>query len=289
MYVATWVAESKTCVATLDVSNPKQPRLIGTLEIPGQGFYGTSFTGLGDHAYLFGNNRCTILSLKEPDRPVVAAQWTSNTKGRRGFQPQLPMHLSEPNSVYLPCSFGCQIVGDRILCTDGYAFAMLDLPDPNDPMLVYYENSQETEQFNENTLAAIAMDQDYLYISTQKGLIVRRLIRHADGHWSSEKVGYRAATPLERLSGRHVSQLLMFNGYLVEACRDFGLLVYDVSDSSRPRRVLHSDLHSGGLGTWNGLLLSLGYGNQLNLFDLPAKAQARQQAVTWSAGKTDHR
>lgn len=260
----------KTCVATLEITNPEQPRLIGMIGIKGRG----QLVGHGDHAYVLGSDRWTVLSLKQPDQPAVVAQWTSPIRDRRGYQPQLPIRLSEPNSVYLPCSFRCQGVGDRILCTDGYALALLNLSEPNDPMLVYYENHQETEQFNENTrVAAMAMDQDCLYVSTQRGLIVRRLVRHADGHWSSERIGYRAATPLERLSGRNVSQLLMVNGRLVESNRDFGLLVYDVSDPARPRRVMHSDLYSDGIGIWSGLLVSLGYNNQLNLFDLPARAR----------------
>ena len=260
----------KTCVATLEITAPERPRLISTMEIEGRG----RLVGHGDHAYVLGSHQWTVLSLKQPDPPAVVAQWTSTTRrGGRGLQPQLPIHLSEPNSVYLPCSFRCQIAGGRILCTDGYALALLDLSDLDDPMLVYYEDYDQTEQFTENThIAAIAMDQDCLYVSTQKGLIVRRLIRHADGHWSSERIGYRAATPLERLSGRDVSEILFHNGILIESSRNFGLLVYDVSHPSRPRRVMHSDLYSDGIGIWNGLLYTLDYNNQLNLFDLPAKA-----------------
>jgi len=261
----------KTCLATLEITNPEQPRLISTLEIEGTG----RLVGCGDQAYILGSNQRTVLSLRQPDQPSVAAQWTYNTRGRRGVQPQLPMRLSEPNSVYLPCSFRCQIVGSRILCTDGHALAMLDVSEPNDPVLVYYEDCTETEQLKGNTsIAAIAMDQDCLYVSTQRGLIVRRLIRHIDGHWSSERVGYRAATPLERLSGRNVSQLLLHDGHLIESARDFGLLVYDISNPARPRRVMHSDVYSVGMfGIWEGLLYSQGYADRLNLFDLPARTR----------------
>jgi len=152
---------------------------------------------------------------------------------------------------------------------------MLDVSEPNDPVLVYYEDCTETEQLKGNTsIAAIAMDQDCLYVSTQRGLIVRRLIRHIDGHWSSERVGYRAATPLERLSGRNVSQLLLHDGHLIESARDFGLLVYDISNPARPRRVMHSDVYSVGMfGIWEGLLYSQGYADRLNLFDLPARTR----------------
>jgi hypothetical protein len=274
LYVASLsaVGGSETCVATLDISNPEQPRLIGTIEVPGVGYYGSCFVGRGDRAYILGSNQWTVLSLAQPDQPVVAAQWGS-TSGRGGLPPQLPRHLSELPSLHLPYGFDSLVAGDRLLCTDGSVLAMVDLSEPDDPVLVYYEHLRGTDPGGDAQITAVAMDKDYLYLSTQQGLTVRRLIRHADGHWSSEKTGYRAATPLERLSGRTVSEIMLRSDHLIESDGGFGLLVYDVSDPARPRRVMHSDLSSDGIGIWNGLLYSPGYA-QITLFDPPVRAQA---------------
>jgi hypothetical protein len=275
LYVASLskVGQSKTCVATLDISNPEQPRLVGTIDIPGVGYYGSSFIGRGDQAYILGSDQWTVLSLRQPDQPVVAAQWTS-TSARGDLPPQLPRHLRELPSPHLPYGLDSLVAGDRLLCTDGSALVMVDLSEPNDPVLVYHEDLRAIDPGGYAQISALAMDKDYLYLSTQQGLIVRRLIRHADGHWSSERIGYRAATPLERLSGRNVSGIMLCESHLIESDGNFGLLVYDVSDPTRPRRVMHSDLYSDGIGIWNGLLYSVGYAGQINLFDLPVRAQA---------------
>ena len=259
-----------TYVATVDISNPGQPRLIGTIEIK---MVGSGFVGHGDHAYIIGSNQWAVLSLKEPDLPVVAAQWTFKPMDRH-VSPQLPRHLSEGPPAFLSGISHSQVVGDCIVCTDRYAFTMTELSEPNDPVLVCSEDLQGLDRiWGDTYISGAAIDQGCLYLSTKEGLIVRRLIRHADGHLSTERIGYRAATPLERLSGRNVSEILLYHGYLIESDRDFGLLAYDISNPSRPRRVMHSDLCSGGIGIWNGLLYSLGHDNQLNLFDLPARGQ----------------
>jgi hypothetical protein len=269
LYVAslTRVGHPKTCVATLDISNPEQPRLVGTLEIPGVGYYGSGFVGHGDRAYILGGNQWTVLSLGQPDQPVVAVQRTS-TSPRGGVPPQLPRRLSELPSLSLPYGLSSQIAGNHLLWTDGSTLAMVDLSDPNDPMLVCYEDLRATEAEGYTQVSAVAIAQDHLYLSSRRGLVVRRLLRHPDGHWSSEKIGHRAATPLERLSGRNVSEILLCDNRLIESDRDFGLLVYDVSDPVRPRRAMHSDLYSDGIGIWNGLLYGMDR-DQVNLFDLP--------------------
>jgi hypothetical protein len=233
--------------------------------------------GHGDHAYIMGNEQWTVLSLGEGARPVVVAQWTfdpADPSRWRETIPHLPRRLSELSTSSLPCGFHpcSQVAGNLLVTTNGVALAILDLSDPNDPMVVCSENLWSTYRIAGDTIRAVAMDQDCVYLSTQQGLIVRRIIRRADGPWSTERIGYRAATPLERWSGRSPRGLLLSKGSLVESDGAFGVIVYDVSDPAHPRRVMHSDSYSEGIGIWNGLLYTYGtVSNQLTLLDLPAR------------------
>jgi hypothetical protein len=110
-----------------------------------------------------------------------------------------------------------------------------------------------------------------MYISTRQGLYILKLTANGDGSYISELIGQRKATPIEGLSGRRPSELLFYNGYLVEGAWRFGVLVYDVSNPSRPKRLFHAQTHNwvSDIGIWNGLMYMQGYGYELTFPDIP--------------------
>lgn len=59
--------------------------------------------------------------------------------------------------------------------------------------------------------------------------------------------------------------------YLYEADERFGVLVYDVTDPSRPHRAYHagSDDYIQTIGTWQGLLYMSGGLGTLTLVAMP--------------------
>ena len=93
------------------------------------------------------------------------------------------------------------------------------------------------------------------------------------------------APPLERLAGRYPRQLLAHDNILVEAAGSFGLIVYDVSDPRRPRRIYHGrgrhSTNTAGVRLWNGILAVEAYGwlrayrgncIQVHFFPIPGRS-----------------
>jgi len=102
-------------------------------------------------------------------------------------------------------------------------------------------------------------------------LYVSKLTKQHDGKYSSELVGNRMATPIEKLAGRKPLELLFHKDYLVEASSGFGLIVYDISNHSYPRRVYHAATQNftSDVGIWNNLIYMQGYGFKVHFFDIP--------------------
>ena len=60
----------------------------------------------------------------------------------------------------------------------------------------------------------------------------------ADGSW--KPIGERQALWIEILAGRDPMQIIWRGDRIYELNAGFGLLVYDVADPARPRRIAHA-------------------------------------------------
>ena len=99
-----------------------------------------------------------------------------------------------------------------------------------------------------------------------------KLAEDENGNLASKMIGRRKATPIERLAGRRLPRrLILVNDILVEAANNFGVLVYDVSDPTQPRRAYHGETtsHTTDIGIWNKLLYMVNYSSQLVFVEIP--------------------
>jgi len=86
------------------------------------------------------------------------------------------------------------------------------------------------------------------------GLDVYRLGTGPEAAATLDRIGGRTAPPLERsLSMEKQGDFVIAGSLLYKPMGRFGLLVFDVSDPARPRRVYHATQQDGyWFGRWGG-------------------------------------
>jgi hypothetical protein len=220
-----------------DVSDPAQPKRLGDVELDHSRnlvFQARGDSLYGDFCYIWGQTELLVVSVADAERPQVVRRIGLSDTDRSLTVEQLT------------------VVGDKLLCVGHGVILLLDLADPQAPRPVFRHNYRFAGL--EYTTALYA--DDLIYLSTGAGLEIHRLRRTPTGEFRDEPLGQRRATPLERLAGRQPTELLLRQGMLYEADTRFGLLVYDVSDPTRPRRAYHAagQGYTTTIGTWEGLL-----------------------------------
>jgi len=244
--------------STIDISNPAEPRLVSNIEVESTSHFLKAFAHYGNYCYLSDGGRMIIISVEQSDKPEVARQIPYATGGQSEFNAGFP-------------SYGFSVVGDKMLCRGYNRVAILDLNEPAKPKIIYDETFAKEQYYEDEKIGAAAYKDDYLYIATNNGLNIRRLIKQSDGRFSSELIGKRIATPIEKLAGSKPNELLFFKGWLIEHSGGFGVIVYDVSNPENPKRVFHADTGSWAfdVGIWNELLYIHTYDFQIYFFDIP--------------------
>jgi len=247
--------------AAIDISNPQKPALTSNLEIAPTRNYYRCFAPYGDYCFLTDGFQLLIISVAQPGKPVISQKLSyANLFGADTKNQPLPW------SNFL-------VFGDKMLCSNSKRISILDLAEPTNPKIIYDESfAQPQFIYDDDKIQAVAYRDDYIYISTNNGLYIRQLENPPAGGFSSHLIGKRLATPIEKLTGRRPSQLLFYQGCLVEAAGRFGVLVYDISDPANPRRIYHAETPSttNDIGIWNGLLYMQTNGFKVYFFALPA-------------------
>ena len=225
-------------VLVADVSDPAIPRRIADEEVdrsrtPVSQDKGDSV--YGQFCYLWGQKDLLVVSLADAEHPKVVRKISIGDFGLHAYGPRLIQQVS--------------VVNDKLLCVGPLAVLLLDLADPQAPRMVF-RRFLESIQWEEAIFAALYAD-DLLYLSMGSGLEIYRLSPTPSGELHDELVGRRRTTPLERLAGRRPHELMLRQKYLYEADERFGVLVYDVTDPSRPHRAYHagSDDYIQTIGT----------------------------------------
>jgi hypothetical protein len=212
-------AEKSIYVLKVDISNPAEPRKIGTdtISIGKNDAYGIALAK--DYCYFTAGKTLNVLKI-----------------GEAGLELCNKIEFAEWVPAQCP-----QIFGKMLLFCHPTAIAMFDINEPEHPRMVLRKIFQNVRRQREDITGGVAVKDGYLYYSTEKAMHVCKLIENRDGMYDIEEVGVRKATPIERLTGKNPHGLVFSNGMLVEAAGNFGLLVYDVSDPKRPRRVYHGE------------------------------------------------
>ena len=261
--------------AAIDISNPEQPTLVDSIDIEPTVNFTAGFANHGQLCYLSDGGQLTIISLAQADKPeivrriryVVGAPQTDAASNNNddysldlGDDPGFPSH-----------SFS--VVSDKLLCNSYTRVAILDLAQPTKPRVIFDEYFDRGPSNIRGVIRGAAYSDNHLYLANDNGLYVIELTKQADGTFSGKLIGNRKATPLEKLAGRRPFELLFHNGYLIEGASGFGVIAYDLSDPTRPRRAYHTAtpgrIHD--IGIWNNLLFTQSYNFQVHFFDIPPK------------------
>jgi hypothetical protein len=243
----------------VDVSDPLAPRRTSDVELDrskSQVFQDRGDCWYGKFCYIWGQKQLLVVSLADPGHPKVVRKISI---ADFGLDPDRPQHVQQVS-----------VGGDKLLCAGPLVVLLLDLADPQAPRMVFRRALQPV-QWEEDAIQAALYADGLLYLATGSGLEIHRLSPTPTGELHDELVGRRQMTPLERLAGRRPQQLILHQGCLYEADERFGVLVYDVSDPSRPRRAYHAsaDDYVTAIGTWEGLLYMSGTLGSLTLVAMP--------------------
>jgi hypothetical protein len=252
-------------LSVADISDPAHPKRIDDREIYRPASFGVQWQGgpsdYGNYCYVGLADGLLIISVADPDRPAIVRKIAKADFGLEGgdFIPNIELN----------------VIGDKLVCVGDNRIMILGLADPEEPKKLLWLTFPRSDSWRDNIRTATYAN-NYLYVARLSGITVHKLQSKPDGLLSSELVGQREATPLERLTGRYPYQLVVDKDRLFEAAGPFGVLVYDVSNPARPKRVYHGGegLDVTTVGTWNGLfyIASPGsYSDRLMFLDIPAR------------------
>ena len=242
----------------VDVSDPNQPRRISD-EVISQPktWSGGIMVNYRQYCYIHDGDQLLILSVERPDEPEIAGRIDKNSFGNELTQ-WAPQQMS--------------VIGNRLICNDGERILIFDLTEPANPRPIYSGSiSNWWVPGEENMIRAITCANEIMYVATKSGLFVFELRPDQNGMLTAGTIGRRGATAIERLAGRSPRKLMLKNNFLVEGAGGFGVLVYDVSDSTRPGRAYHGQTPSyiTDIGIWDGLVYMVNYGQDIVFLDIP--------------------
>ena len=254
--------------STVDISNPAKPKLLGTVETESTVNFCTAFAADGDACYISDGGQLLIVSVAQADSPKIVAK-VRYTGILQGVKPDGKTPVQKRDYVHLP-SYRFAIAGNKLLCSDNNRVAILDISEPNEPVLVFEEELVPAARSDTNRIIqAAAYKDNMLYLANGEGILVYQMQEQPDGTLSATLAGQRRATPLERLAGRYPKELMFYNGYLVENAGSFGLLVYDISDPAWPKRIYHAGEWLNHIGQWNSLLYAAGSYYNYSFYTIP--------------------
>lgn len=252
---------------TIDISDPAVLKIVADMEISNSDHFGRGMAIYNDYCYINDGSQLLIISVNDHDNPKIVNRITSNDLAKK---PNMWFGKDPKGLIWIP-NGSFLIVGNKLICANSYYIVMLNLSQPLKPQVIYHESFNHSQALDDSRIEAITFKDNFLYISTEKGIYIRKLIPTEDGSYISEPIGQRRATPIEKLAGRRPNELLFHDGYLVESASGFGVLVYDVSNPTKPKRAFHAQTPHfiNDIGIWNDLLYMQDYAHELIFIDIP--------------------
>ncbi|MFA5863969.1 MAG: hypothetical protein WC975_04700 [Phycisphaerae bacterium] len=250
-------------LAVFEISDLNYPKLISDQDLPIKNDYRHFFPSHGvykDYLYIFSNEKLSIYRVDDLGKIGLAKEISS-------------YELSLRNRYF---QFGNLLLsGDQLYGLSGSYFVVYSLANPLSPK-VLFETSFRPSFQRPYSYTTSAMKGEYIYCSHRYGIDVYRFYSLPDGKFRLDLVGSRQATPLEDIAGHGSDQLLIHGNKLIEAAGMFGVLVYDISDPTRIRRINHGGdrMIVRQIGFWKNLFFAAGYtrpGSGLYFLKLPNK------------------
>jgi len=256
---------------TIDISSPEEPKAISDIEISPPERNGQAIAIHNEYCYIHDGSDLIIISMSDPDGTKVVETFAFDEL-REGFE---IAEYRQHGIWYVPSRW-LWVAQGKLYCADGGRIVIFDLSNPLMPKPVFDYRFDDGRLRQYGQIEAMVYEDGFLYASSKNGVYVWTLMATETGGYALDLVGQRRATPIEKLVGRHPRELLLHNGYLVEASWDFGVLVYDVSNPVRPKRVFHSQSSRfvSDIGVWKGLLYAQGQGYELVFLDIPDVKQS---------------
>lgn len=148
----------------------------------------------------------------------------------------------------------------------------LDISDPEHPRIRFTSqpypmpSTPMSRLFQLDGGCSMAMRDDMLAVASPAGLWLYRL--DASGAWNL--LGFRPASILEIIAGGSPERIIWKQDHVYVCTYSFGLLVYDVSDPSRPCRIAHSGTNARDIAVLdNGIVAVLTTDNTIQIHKLP--------------------
>jgi hypothetical protein len=257
---------------TFDISAPALPKVVSNMEISNSDHFGSGMADSGNYCYINDGSQLMILSVENRDQPEIVRKIT--------FEDDFMNRPTElgpglKTMAWFP-AWRLQITGDKLVCWDRSRITMLDITNRLEPQVIYDESFNDKYYIRSNGIEELAFRNETLYLGSDDGIFVLALEPNEEGFYTSRLLGQRRATPLEKLASRNPGELLLSGDYLIEQAGGFGMLVYDVSNPSKPRRVYHAQVDSfaNDIGFWNGLLYMQEYYCKTSFYKLPENTNA---------------
>ena len=220
-------------------------------------------SNFGDYCYIAFSDELVVISVAQENNPKVVntISWEKLGLGESSW---IPTH-------------GLSVLPDKkIVCFDYHEIMLFNIENPVEPKKLFYSNFKplETTLDRGDTIGVVTYDEDKIYISRESGIYIYQ-VAVDDTEMNSKMIGHRKSTPLERLVHRIPLQLLIHNRMLIEAASHLGIIVYDISDPTRPRRIYHGGdgRYISAIGFWDGILYGGNphhtVGGYLNFFNIP--------------------
>ena len=253
----------------MDISDRKLPRKVNEVVLGSPPNIFCVSVNYRNCFYVVYDRGLGTYSLEDPHAPELLHSIDSE---------QLEFHASDdrfriPNRISL--------FEDKLICHVPHNVMIFDLVDPENPAMISARTIVDRDSghnYNDDKagICAIAFSEGHLYCSSRGGLTVYRLEMLPSGRYDLKEVGKRSATPLEQLAMRWPRGLFRHQDLLIENAGPFGVLAYDITDPTRPRRKYHATTSRWvqKVGLYRQMLYTLSGpqgGPELNLFEIPDK------------------
>jgi len=249
-----------------DISDPASPKVVFNEEISNSDYFGPGMADVDDYCYISDGNQLIILSVENADKPEIIRKVTSVD----AFA-EMPNELVVGPEKKALFPFGHLFIqGNKLICWDSQRITIFNINDRLSPRVVY-DDSSYGKYTRKNNIRELTFKDDKLYVGTKDGIVILLLKPGKNGCYTSRLIGQRQATPLEKLAGRRSGELILRGDYLIEQAGGFGVLIYDVSNPAKPRRVYHAQTNhfANDIGFWNGLLYVQEYYYKMSFYKLP--------------------
>lgn len=252
---------------TFDISDPTLPKVVSNMELSNSDSFSNGMADIDGYCYITDSFQLIILSVENPDRPEIVGKVAF--KDVFANMPEVLVGGTKKMEIFP--SGNLFIQENKLICWSQSRVTLFDIHDKLNPRVVYDDFFYNKDYLRNYRIQEVAFRDNLLYAGTSDGIYILSLESDKNGVFTSRLNGERRTTPFEKMAGRKCGKLILSGNYLIEQAGSFGVLVYDISNPSKPRRVYHApvDHFANDIGFWKGLLYIQEYYYKMSFYELP--------------------